>query len=318
MNNEASFARKKVLVSGAAGFLGSALCKRLLADGYEVAGLDSYFAGSRQRIEHLLRHGCFTMYYSDMASPGLIDQRFDQIFDLSGSAGQTRLHCDPIDKAEGGHEGGIGLLALAKRRGGKFLHASSSRRHDDNAHAFFSDQMEENDDHENLLVKEVRIFNAYGPKMSIVDDRAVSRFIMNALKGETLIINGDGCQIRSFCFVDDIVDGLIGMMALSEDVVGPIDLGSSESCMILDLVNMIIEATGTSSRIAFEPQAATGPASCLPNLPRTKAHLSWSARMPIRIGLAETIDYVDQLLCEGRNEQPLKRPMPISLQSSVA
>jgi len=318
MKNKTSAAGQKVLVTGAAGFVGRALCERLLADGLEVTGLDSYFAGTRPNIEHLCRHARFAMYHGDMVNPGFIDRRFDQIFDLSGWGGPTFLHDGSINGPKGDDSGGLGLLALAERSGARILRASSGWRHHAGPHPCSIHRQEPSAVLENLLVKEVRIFNAYGPEMSLADDHAIPRFIANALRGEPIVIDGDGCQIRSFCFIDDVIDGLIQIMASPEDLGGPVDLGSSESCMILDLVNMIIEATGTSSTISFEPDASTGPAWCLPNLSRTKAHLGWSASMPIRIGLAETIDYFEDMLSRGRARQPLGRPMPISLQSSVA
>ncbi len=312
MYNKKSARGKKVLVTGAAGFLGSTLCRRLLADGHEVAGLDNYFAGTIGSIKQLCQHGRFTMYRDDIAVSCLDDHAFDEIFDLAGLIHGAGMGSGPADcppQADGWSMCRMPSRArIVQMASGTAVWPRNQTRL----------RRGERGGDDNGSVKRLRIFNAYGPQMSPSDQRAIPQFIVNALRGTPIVIHGDGCQVRSFCFVDDIIEGMIKMMAAPDDVVGPIDLGSREFCMILDLVNMIVEVTNSRSLIEFEPLAATGPAYALPDLARARAYLDWSARMPIRIGLAETIDYVDRLLSRGRRAMQVVEPTPMFRESVVA
>lgn len=314
---------KRVLVTGAAGFLGSTLCERLLKDGHTVLGVDNYFTGVKRNVAHLLGNPRFEMREHDIVKPLSVDIGFDEIFNLACPASPVHYQFDPIQTTKTCVHGAINMLDLARQSGARILQASTSEIYGDPeihpqperyrgnvntigpracydegkrcAETLFFDYHREY----GVAIKVVRIFNTYGPRMDPLDGRVVSNFIVKALQGDDITIYGDGLQTRSFCFVDDLIEGFIRMMATADDVVGPVNLGNPEEFTMLELAEKVIEATESRSKMVFLPLPEDDPTRRRPDISLAKRELAWSPTRPLKSGLAETIAYFDQLLRDG-------------------
>lgn len=305
--------KKKILVTGGAGFLGSHLCERLLNDGNEVICLDNYFTGQKENIVHLLSNPYFELIRHDVTMPFFIE--VDQIYNLACPASPIHYQYNPIKTIKTSVMGAINMLGLAKRIHATVLQASTSevygdpKEHPQNeaywgnvnpigyracydegkrcAEALFMNYHRQND----VKIKIIRIFNTYGPRMHPNDGRVVSNFIMQALKNEEITIYGDGTQTRSFCFVDDLIEGMIRMMNTPEDFIGPVNVGNPVEFTILELAQLIIELTRSKSKIIFQPLPSDDPMQRKPDIELAKSVLKWEPKIQLREGLMKTIQY---------------------------
>ncbi|RLG32119.1 SDR family NAD-dependent epimerase/dehydratase [Methanosarcinales archaeon] len=310
--------RNRVLVTGGAGFLGSHLCERLLQQGYDVLCVDNFYTGTKRNIIHLLEDPFFELYRHDITFPLFVE--VDQIYNLACPASPVHYQNDPVQTTKVSVHGSINMLGLAKRLRCPILQASTSEVYGDPmihpqseeyrgnvnpigprscydegkrcAETLFFDYHRQH----NLCIKIARIFNTYGPRMHPNDGRVVSNFIVQALIGEPLTVYGDGSQTRSFCYVEDMVDGLVRLMNSSPDVTGPINLGNPKECSILELAEKILELTGSSSQIKFEPLPIDDPKKRQPDISKARELLGWEPRISLEEGLKETIDYFDDFL----------------------
>jgi len=310
--------QSRILVTGGSGFLGSHLCERLLDCGDEVICVDNFFTGTRRNIEHLIGHKRFELMRHDVTFPLYIE--VDEIYNLACPASPVHYQHDPVQTTKTSVHGAINMLGLAKRVKAKILQASTSEVYGDpNIHP----QTEDYWGHVNpigprscydegkrcaetlffdywrqhrLRIKVARIFNTYGPKMHPNDGRVVSNFIVQALLGRDLTVYGDGSQTRSFCYVDDLVDGLMRLMASPEEVTGPINLGNPEEYSMLELASVIIDLTGSKSRIVHRPLPQDDPRQRRPDISRAHELLAWSPTCKLRHGIQRTIDYFEDLL----------------------
>jgi UDP-glucuronate decarboxylase len=308
----------RILVTGGAGFLGSHLCERLLAAGANVICLDNFFSGSRKNIEHLLDHKAFELMRHDVTHPLYIE--VDQIYNLACPASPIHYQRDPVQTTKTSVHGAINLLGLAKRLRAKILQASTSEIYGDPsvhpqvedywgnvnpigprscydegkrcAETLFFDYYRQH----NMPIKVVRIFNTYGPRMHPNDGRVMSNFIVQALLGRDITIYGDGSQTRSFCYVDDLIDGLIRMMATPAANVGPINIGNPEEFTILQLAKLVIEMTGSHSKIIHRPKPQDDPRKRRPDISRAQETLNWSPRISLDEGLKKTVAYFEKML----------------------
>jgi UDP-glucuronate decarboxylase len=311
----------RVLVTGGAGFIGSHLCERLIERGNDVLCVDNFFTGSRRNVESLLNHPRFEMMRHDITFPLYVE--VDSIFNLACPASPVHYQFDPVQTTKVSVHGAINMLGLAKRVRAKILQASTSEVYGDpNVHpqtedywgnvnpigarscydegkrcaeTLFFDYWRQH----KLGIKVARIFNTYGPRMHPNDGRVVSNFIVQALKGEGITLNGDGLQTRSFCYVDDLVDGLIQLMDSPADVTGPINLGNPSEMTIRMLAETVVEMTGSRSRIEYRPLPSDDPRQRKPDITRARQALAWSPSTGLRDGLAKTITYFDALLSAG-------------------
>jgi len=309
------------LVTGGAGFLGSHLCEQLLNLGHEVSCVDNFFSSSRQNIAHLLGNPRFELIRHDVTFPLYVE--VDEIFNLACPASPVHYQFDPVQTTKTSVIGAINMLGLAKRLKLKILQASTSEIYGDPdvhpqtedywgnvnpigfrscydegkrcAETLFFDYRRQH----NLPIKVVRIFNTYGPRMHPHDGRVVSNFIVQALKGEDITIFGDGRQTRSFCYVDDLVDGMLRMMDTSPDETGPLNIGNPSEFTIMELAELVIEMTATKSKVRFESLPSDDPRQRRPDISRAKAVLGWEPKTQLREGLVRTIAYFDKLLSEG-------------------
>jgi UDP-glucuronate decarboxylase len=322
---------KRILVTGGAGFLGSHLCDRLLAHGHEVVCLDNFYTGSRRNIQHLLGDANFTLLEHDITNPVFV--QVNEIYNLACPASPLRYQYDPVHTLKTCVLGAINVLGVAKRLNARILQASTSEVYGD---AHVHPQPESYWGHVNptgiracydegkrsaetlffdyhrrhrIEIKVARIFNTYGPRMHPNDGRVVSNFIMQALRDKPITIYGDGSQTRSFCFVDDLIDGLIRLMNASKDVMGPINLGNPGEFTVLRLAQMVIELTGSRSKLAWLPLPADDPRQRRPDITRARAQLDWEPDIGLETGLRRTIDYFDKLLCR-RPHAPAELHMP--------
>lgn len=310
--------QKRVLVTGGAGFLGSFLCERLLKKGCEVICVDNFYTGSKQNIVHLLDNPYFEVLRHDITFPLYIE--VDDIYNLACPASPIHYQNDPVQTTKVNVHGAINMLGLAKRIKAKIFQASTSEVYGDPqihpqpedywghvncigprscydegkrcAETLFFDYRRQH----NLAIKVARIFNTYGPRMHPNDGRVVSNFIMQALKGEPITVYGDGSQTRSFCYVDDLIDGFIALMNSPFDVTGPINLGNPGEFTILELTELIIEITGSKSEVRFLSLPQDDPKQRQPDITKAKNLLGWEPRVPLKEGLLKTIDYFDNLI----------------------
>ena len=311
------YPRKRVLVTGGAGFIGSFLCDALLARGQEVLCVDNFFTSSRHNVEHLLDHKCFEMMRHDVTFPLYVE--VDQIYNLACPASPIHYQRDPVQTTKTSVHGAINMLGLAKRLKAKILQASTSEVYGDPiehpqtesywgnvnpigtracydegkrcAETLFFDYHRQH----NLKIKVARIFNTYGPRMHPNDGRVVSNFIMQSLRNEPITIYGSGNQTRSFCYIDDLVDGLLRLMDSPDDITGPINLGNPSEFTIRELAEKIIDLSGSRSQITFCPLPADDPMQRKPDISQAQSTLDWAPKIPLEKGLLKTIIYFEQL-----------------------
>ena len=304
---------KRILVTGGAGFLGSHLCERLLAEGEEVLCLDNFFTGSKDNIRHLLGNQHFECIRHDIINP--IYMEVDQIYNLACPASPVHYQVNPIKTIKTSVMGAINTLGLAKRVKARILQASTSEVYGDPevdpqlesywgrvnpigirscydegkraAECLMMDYHRQN----HVDVKIVRIFNTYGPRMAVCDGRVVSNFIVQALKGEDITVYGDGSQTRSFCYVDDLVEGLIRMMNSAQGFTGPVNIGTPVEFTIMELARTLIGMTGSTSRIVFRELPQDDPAQRRPDITLAREELGWEPLVPLADGLERTIAY---------------------------
>ena len=309
---------KRVLVTGGAGFLGSHLCERLLNDGHEVLCVDNFFTGRRTNIAHLIQHSGFEMLRHDITFPLYVE--VDEIFNLACPASPIHYQYDPVQTTKTSVHGAINMLGLAKRTRAKIFQASTSEVYGDPevhpqpetywghvnpngirscydegkrcAETLFFDYFRQH----NLKIKVARIFNTYGPKMHPNDGRVVSNFIAQALKGEPITIYGDGSQTRSFCYVDDLINGFLRLMASNDELTGPVNLGNPNECSMVDLANLVISLTKSKSQLIYCPLPADDPRQRQPDISLARKQLGWEPIISLNEGLARTISYFDNLL----------------------
>lgn len=309
---------KRILVSGGAGFLGSHLCEKLLHAGNHIFCLDNFFSGHRRNLQSFLDHPNFQLLEQDVSLPLSVD--VDEIYNLACPASPLLYQRFPIETFTTSVMGALRMLELATAQRAKILQASTSEVYGNpevhpqpesytgnvnpigpracydegkrGAETLFFDFHRTH----NLAIKIVRIFNTYGPRMSATDGRVVSNLIIQALKGNDLTLHGDGSQTRSFCYVDDTVDGMLRMMQSKDAVTGPINIGNATECTILELASLIIDLTGSKSKLSFIPASEDDPLRRRPNIELAKRTLDWEPQISLREGLVKTIAYFDAYL----------------------
>jgi UDP-glucuronate decarboxylase len=312
---------KRILVSGGAGFLGSHLCERLLEAGHDILCVDNFFTGTRRNIAHLLDHKSFELLRHDVTFPLYVE--VDEIYNLACPASPVHYQLDPVQTTKTSVIGAINMLGLAKRLKIKILQASTSEVYGDPtvhpqpeeywgnvnpigfrscydegkrcAETLFFDYVRQH----KMPAKVVRIFNTYGPRMHPNDGRVVSNFVVQALSGKDITLYGDGSQSRSFCYVDDLVEAIMRMMATPADVTGPVNIGNPTEFTIRELAQIVVELTGSKSNIVYMPLPSDDPKQRQPDLTRAKKELGWEPNVALRHGLAKTIAYFDELLRSG-------------------
>lgn len=309
---------KRVLITGGAGFLGSHLCDRLLKEGNDVLCVDNFYTGRKQNIAHLMSNPLFGIMRHDICFPLYVE--VDEIYNLACPASPIHYQFDPVQTTKVSVHGSINMLGLAKRLKAKLLQASTSEVYGDPevhpqredywghvnpiglrscydegkrcAETLFFDYHRQH----KLLVKVARIFNTYGPRMYPNDGRVVSNFIVQALKGKPITVFGDGSQTRSFCYVDDMIDGLVRLMNSPDDFTGPVNLGNPNEFSILELAEKILELTGSQSAIIYEPLPSDDPKQRQPDISLAKEKLKWEPKERFENGLKKTIRYFTDLL----------------------
>jgi UDP-glucuronate decarboxylase len=305
--------RKRVLVTGGAGFIGSHLCERLLADGHDVLCVDNFFTGVKDNIAQILGDPHFELMRHDVTFPLYVE--VDEIYNLACPAAPIHYQFDPVQTTKTSVHGAINMLGLAKRVKAKILQASTSEVYGDPkvhpqtedywgnvnpigarscydegkrcAETLFFDYHRQH----RLRIKVARIFNTYGPRMHPNDGRVVSNFIVQALEGEPITIYGKGNQTRSFCYVDDLVDALVRLMATSDEFTGPVNLGNPGEFTILDLARMVLELTGSKSELVYKPLPQDDPMQRKPDISLAERVLGWKPTVPVQEGLRRTIEY---------------------------
>src|SRR5262245_22000725 len=313
---------KLILVTGGAGFLGSHLCDRLLADGHDVICVDNFFTGRKQNIEHLIGHSRFELMRHDVTLP--LSVEVDEIYNLACPASPVHYRHDPVQTTKTSVLGALNMLGLAKRLKCRILQASTSEVYGDPsvhpqtedywgnvnpigpracydegkrvAETLFFDYHRQH----GIEIKVARIFNTYGPRMDPNDGRVVSNFIVHALKGLPITIYGDGTQTRSFCYMDDLIDGFLLLMNSPAAVTGPINLGNPGEFRIKELAELVIEMTGSKSKLAYLPLPEDDPKQRRPDIALAKEHLKWQPTVKLREGLRHTIEHFDRLLSAPR------------------
>lgn len=311
----------RILVTGGAGFIGSFLCERLLDQGAEVLCVDNFFTGTRSNVAHLMSNPRFELMRHDVTFPLFVE--VDQIYNLACPASPVHYQFDPVQTTKTSVHGAINVLGLAKRTRAKILQASTSEVYGDPeihpqtedywgnvnpigprscydegkrcAETLFFDYHRQH----GLEVKVARIFNTYGPRMHPNDGRVVSNFIMQALRGQDITLYGDGEQTRSFCFVDDLVDGLIRLMDTGPETTGPINLGNPTEFTIRELAELVIELTASGSQLVHKPLPQDDPRQRQPDITRAKAALDWQPTVKLRDGLQKTIEYFRELAADA-------------------
>jgi len=310
--------KKKVLVTGGAGFVGSHLCERLLKEGNEVICLDNYFTGQKQNIVHLLDNPFFELIRHDVTMPFFIE--VDEIYNLACPASPIHYQYNAIKTMKTSVMGAINMLGLAKRIKAKILQASTSEVYGDpqihpqvesywgnvnpigerscydegkrSAETLFVNYYKQN----KVRIKIIRIFNTYGPRMHPHDGRVVSNFIVQALQGQDITIYGDGSQTRSFQYIDDLVEGMIRMMASREEFTGPVNIGNPNEFTILELAELVIKLTDSKSKIIRMPLPPDDPSKRQPDIELAKKELAWSPKIELNEGLIKTIDYFSSII----------------------
>ena len=309
---------KRILVTGGAGFIGSHLCERLLKEGNEVISLDNYFTGQKRNIVSLMENPYFEVVRHDVTSPFYVE--VDEIYNLACPASPIHYQYNPIKTVKTSVMGAINMLGLAKRVRAKILQASTSEVYGDPqvhpqtesywghvnpigsrscydegkrvSETLFMNYHYQN----NVNIKIIRIFNTYGPNMHPHDGRVVSNFIVQALKGEDITVYGDGQQTRSFQYIDDLVEGMMRMMATGDEFIGPVNVGNPGEFTILELAEKVINMTGSKSKIIYKPLPSDDPMQRKPDISLAKEKLDWEPKIPLEKGLVKTIEYFDQLL----------------------
>lgn len=316
-----NYHRKRILITGGAGFLGSHLCERLLNEGNEIFCLDNFFTGTKENVAHLIDNPYFEIIRHDVEFP--LHLEVDEIYNLACPASPPHYQHNPIHTNKTSVLGAINMLGLAKRNNAKIMQASTSEVYGDPhvhpqtedywgnvnpigirscydegkrcAETLFFDYYRQH----NLKIKVARIFNTYGPNMHPSDGRVVSNFIIQALKGEDITIYGDGSQSRSFCYVDELIDGFIRLMA-SEDFTGPVNLGNPVEFTIKELAEKVIEMTNSISKLTLNPLPLDDPKQRQPDISLAKKELDWEPKIKLEEGLKKTISYFDNLIKAGR------------------
>jgi UDP-glucuronate decarboxylase len=309
---------QRILVTGGSGFLGSHLCDRLLAAGANVICLDNFFSGTRNNVEHMIGHKRFELIRHDVTFPLYIE--VDQIYNMACPASPVHYQRDPVQTTKTSVHGAINMLGLAKRVRAKILQASTSEVYGDPhihpqtedywgnvnpigprscydegkrcAETLFFDYRRQH----NLRIKVARIFNTYGPRMHPNDGRVVSNFIVQALLGHDITIYGEGSQTRSFCYVDDLIEGLMRLMGSADRITGPINIGNPTEFTILQLASQVIDFVGSRSRIVHRPLPQDDPRQRRPDISKAQEVLDWSPQTPLADGLKRTIAYFEDLL----------------------
>jgi UDP-glucuronate decarboxylase len=310
--------RKRILVTGGAGFIGSHLCQRLVADGHDVLCVDNFFTGNKDNILPLLDEPHFELMRHDVTFPLYVE--VDEIYNLACPASPVHYQHDPVQTTKTSVHGAINMLGLAKRTGARILQASTSEVYGDPeihpqpesykgnvnpigprscydegkrcAETLFFDYRRQH----GLGIKVARIFNTYGPNMHPNDGRVVSNFIVQALKGDDITIYGEGSQTRSFCYVDDLVEGLVRLMESDDAVTGPVNLGNPGEFTILQLADLVVEKTGAKTGMVFKPLPEDDPMQRCPDISLAKSALGWEPKTPLAEGLEKTIAYFRQVV----------------------
>jgi UDP-glucuronate decarboxylase len=309
---------RRILVTGGAGFLGSHLCDRLVAKGYEVLCLDNFFTGSKRNIAHLFGEPNFELIRHDIAQPVFLE--VDEIYNLACPASPIHYQHNPVKTVKTSVMGAIHMLGLAKRVHAKILQASTSEIYGDPsvhpqkedywgnvntigprscydegkrcAETLFFDYYRQN----RVNIRVVRIFNTYGPRMHPNDGRVVSNFIVQALSNKDITVYGDGSQTRSFCYVDDLLEGMTRMMDGPDDFVGPINIGNPDEFSISELANKVIDLTGSKSKVVFKPLPTDDPLQRQPDISLASEKLKWQPVVKLKDGLKKTIEYFDKII----------------------
>jgi UDP-glucuronate decarboxylase len=310
--------KRTIAVTGGAGFLGSHLCDRLLAEGHEVICVDNLFTGSKDNIRHLLDHDRFEFSRHDVTFPLYLE--VDQIYNLACPASPVHYQYDPVQTTKTSVHGAINMLGLAKRTGARVFQASTSEVYGDPevhpqpegywgrvnpigirscydegkrcAETLFFDYHRQH----GTEIKVARIFNTYGPRMNPEDGRVVSNFIVQALRNQPITIYGDGSQTRSFCYVDDLIDGFVRLMNSGPDITGPVNLGNPGELTMTELASLVIELTRSSSQITYMDLPQDDPRQRQPDIGYAKSALGWEPLIPLKDGLVETIKYFERVL----------------------
>ena len=318
------FSDRRVLVTGGAGFIGSHLCERLLARGDEVLCVDNFFTATRPNVSGLMSNSRFELVRHDVSFPLYVE--VDKIYNLACPASPIHYQFDPVQTTKTSVHGAINMLGLAKRVKAKILQASTSEVYGDPtvhpqtedywghvnpigprscydegkrcAETLFFDYRRQH----NLKIKIARIINTYGPRMHPNDGRVISNFVVQALQNKDITVYGDGTQTRAFCYVDDLIDGLVRLMEASDDVVGPFNLGNPEEFSIRELAETIIALTGSSSRIVHRPLPEDDPKQRRPDISKAQAILHWQPKTSLRDGLMKVVVYFERLL-SGQEDQ---------------
>ena len=307
----------RILITGAAGFLGSHLCDRLIADGHEVLGIDNFFTGSRRNVSHLLSHPNFELMRHDVTFPLFVE--VDAIYNLASPASPIHYQKDPVQTLKTNVLGSVNMLGLAKRLNIPIFQASTSEVYGD---PLVHPQTEDYWGHVNPIgpracydegkraaetlffdynrqhgvkIRVARIFNTYGPRMAVGDGRVVSNFIVQALHGKNITIFGDGLQTRSFCYVSDLIDGFVKMMDQEMDLVGPINLGNPIEVTMLELAEIILQKTKSSSKLDFRPLPEDDPRQRRPDMSRASDLLNWRPTIDLAVGLDLTVNYFSNI-----------------------
>ena len=308
----------RVLVTGGAGFLGSHLCERLLSDGHEVLCVDNFFTGRKSNVRHLMNNPDFELLRHDVTEPLRVE--VDQIYNLACPASPVHYQYDPIHTMKTSVLGAMNMLGLAKRLGVQIFQASTSEVYGDPevhpqpegywgkvnpigirscydegkrcAETLFFDYHRQHD----ISIKVARIFNTYGPRMNPDDGRVVSNFIVQALQGEDITVYGEGQQTRSFCYVDDLIDGFVCLMNSDSDVTGPVNLGNPGEFTVRELAEHVIDLTGSPSKLVFKPLPQDDPRQRKPDISKAKSLLDWQPEVKLDEGLKRTIAYFEKLL----------------------